>query len=175
MSSSLAKTHANYSHDWWTPPEWMEWVEATIGYEGVRIFDPCPRDWNGTTSGLDVEWDESTYCNHPGSRGSARRWWGKYIAEQKRQHGAMRFTWCQFNVESIRQLYPSPFHVVGWLVWPRERTPFIWGGPDMPEAKSCAARVHGEPMKSPGNCAVWWTTDRPATPPVDSVIIRTGR
>jgi len=172
MTASLAKLHANYSHDWWTPPAWVDWVTATLG-EGWT--DPCPQDWKpGDPSGLDVDWSASTYVNHPGSRGSAALWWDKYQAEQKRHGGQMRFAWCQFNVESLRQLRPSPFHLPGWLIWPRERTPFIWGGPDIEATDSRAARIHGQPMTQPGNCAVWWTNCKPTRPPGECVGIRTG-
>jgi len=162
---SIAKTYVNYSADWWTPQPWLDWVSATIGGDWL---DPCPGDWDGSVSGLDVAWDVATYCNRPGSRGSVAPWWHKYLIEQGHFAGRMRFVWCAFNVEGLRYMTPSPFHLSGWLVMPRERTSFVWGG------ETTEAREHGKPAKSPANWAVWWTNVAPATPPVDSVIVRTA-
>lgn len=165
-----AEIHANYSHDFWTPPEWWEWVWATFGTRDV--FDPCPHDWlEGDPSGLDVAWADVCYVNHPGARGSTARWWVKYLAQ--RQH-LPRFVWCAFSIEQFRHMTPSALELPGWLVAPRSRTSFIWGGPDMPATESRAARVHGRPLPNPGNWSAWWTTVEPARPPVDSIILRTG-
>lgn len=170
MTSSLAKTYANYSHDWWTPEPWLEWVSATFGRSDW--FDPCPADWlpeHG--SGLDSVWLENTYVNHPGARGSVVAWWQKYCAQRSRLN---RFIWCAFSIEQFRHMMPSALELHGWLVAPRTRTAFIWGGPDTPATPSSAERLHGQPMKSPGNWAVWWTSVEPEEPPVDSIITRTG-
>lgn len=78
--------------------------------------------------------------------------------------------WCAFSVEQLRHMHPSPFHLPGWLVMPRERVAFIWGGPDDP----ARGRVHGQPGRSPGNWTVFWSTHPPATPPIESVIVRTS-
>lgn len=172
---SIAKTHENYSSDWNTPPEWWRWASQTLRAPTSRIFDPCPSNWTSNNpSGLEIQWKKRTYCNHPGSRGSAAKWWAKWIAERDRTWGNIRFVWCAFNVESLRHLEPSPFHLPGWLIWPRDRTAFVWGGPTMAATKKRSARIHGEPAKSPGNCAVWWCNVPPATPPVECVIVRTS-
>lgn len=178
---SLAKTHENYAHSWWTPDPWWHWVGRTfrldedlVDHPRDYIFDPCPGDWDGGESGLEIPWEGPCYVNHPGDRGgSAQLWWVKYQAEQERHNGMMPFVWCAFSVEQLRHLRPSPFHLCGWLVMPRTRTPFIWGGPDTPAGPNRSARVHGAPMKSPGNWAIWWSTEEPAIPPVDCIVVRT--
>lgn len=172
MASSLAKTHANYSHDWWTPTPWLNWVSATFGTDDW--FDPCPEDWTpDQPDGLTVPWTGPVYVNHPGARGSTAAWWGKYLTERTRQGAELPFVWCAFSIEQLRHMRPSALELPGWLIAPRERTAFIWGGPDMPAEKGKAARVHGRPMKSPGNWAVWWSTVKPAMPPVDCIITQT--
>ena len=35
---STSTMYKNYSHHWWTPPEWIDWVEETLG----DWHDPCP-------------------------------------------------------------------------------------------------------------------------------------
>lgn len=169
MASSLAKTHANYSHDWWTPPVWKRWVQETFGQQ--LYFDPCPGNWGpDQPNGLSIPWAGPCYVNHPGARGSTDAWWMKYQLEAPR-----KFIWCAFSVEQFRHMYPSALELPGWLVAPRERIAFIWGGPDQPAEKNKAERKHGEPMKSPGNWTAFWTTVEPACPPVDSIIMRTGK
>ena len=165
---SIATTYGNYSSDWWTPKQWRVWVTATLG---ARWHDPCPSDWTpDDLSGLDTRWLSRAYVNHPGARGSSPKWWHKYQLEQQRQGGCMQFVWCAFNIEQLRHLDPSPFHLPGWLVMPRDRTAFVWGG----ETTEKPARIHGEPARSPSNWSVWWTNVAPATPPVDCVIVRTA-
>lgn len=158
---SLASTYANYSPDWWTPPEWMSWVYDTLG----DVFDPCPQWWDDVLnpSGLEIDWGDRCYVNHPGARGSTQRWWEK--AEEEQPDALI---WCAFNVEQLRHLRPSPLEQPGWLVMPRRRIGFVWGGP------TNGKRVHGEVAKSPGNWTVFWTTAQPATPPVESLVLRTG-
>lgn len=172
MTATVAISHANYASDWMTPPEWWEWVDETLGVDRLMtpVFDPCPHDWNSEQpSGLDVEWPPGpVYCNHPGSRGSAQIWWSKYIAEQERHRGKLRFVWCAFSIEQLRHMRPSPFHLPGWLVMPRDRISFIWGGP------SDDKRTHGEPCKQPTSWTVFWTNVEPATPPSECVIVRTA-
>lgn len=167
---SYATSYSNYSHDWWTPAKWLEWAMETVGGD---MFDPCPPDWDPEQpSGLDIPWENPSYCNYPGGRrGGGQEWWLKFITEAAR-YDDPRFVWCQFNVEGLRHLDPNPLELPGWLVWPRERTPFIWGGPDMKPPKG-KERIHGELVTSPGNCAVWWSTVRPAEPPENSMIIET--
>lgn len=167
---SLAATHSNYSHDWWTPQPWIDWVSETFGH--AAWFDPCPQDWSPSRpSGLEVRWPTDTYVNHPGARGSTPHWWQAYM---DRSALLPRFIWCAFSVEQLRHMRPSALELPGWLVAPRERTAFIWGGPDTPATKTSAERIHGQPMKSPGNWAVWWTTVKPAKPPIESIVTRTG-
>lgn len=164
---SVATSYQNYSPDWWTPPEWLRWVAGTL--QTAVWFDPCPATWKSDDPcGLEVAWNRHTYCNHPGSRNSAAVWWRKYNREQSELRGEMLFVWCAFSVEQLRHLDPSPFYLPGWLVMPRSRTAFVWGGP------TDGGREHGEPCKSPANWAVWWTTAPPATPPAESVIVRTA-
>ena len=179
MSSSLAKTYAFYSSDWVTPEPWWDWVYSTFGTD--EVFDPCPTEWQpGEPSGLDIPWETGSYVNHPGSRGSAQRWWLKYQAERQRLDHMLRFIWCAFNIEQLRHLDPTPLGQPGFLVMPRNRTPFIWGGPNIAEKVNsegkvtASARIHGAPMKQPGNWSVWWSTEKPAKPPVESIIILTS-
>lgn len=170
MPASLAATHANYSPDFWTPPEWLGWVSATFGTGDW--FDPCPGDWSpDEPSGLDIAWRDRCYVNHPGARASTAQWWTKYLRERGRVE---RFIWCAFSVEQLRHQLPSALELAGWLVAPRTRTAFIWGGPDMPATATRAERKHGQPLTQPGNWAVWWTTVDPAPPPVECIITRTG-
>jgi len=177
---TIAKTFENYSHSWGTPPEWMDWVHRTLDCRPDILFDPCSALWTpAMPSGLDIPWEDPSYCNHPGSRGSAQRWWAKYLSEQKRQGGRVRFVWCAFNVESLRHLRPSPFHLAGWFVWPRDRISFIWGGETIPakfdkkRKRWTKERKRGQPAQSPGNSAVFWTNVPPANPPIECVIVRT--
>ena len=161
---SLANTHRDYSSDWWTPPARMDWVRETLGREP---FDPCPQDWSPDTHpcGLTIPWRDGTYINHPGSRGSTKRWWSKAHAEVVGR--GIDLIWCMFNIEQLRHMYPTPLSLDGYLVLPRERTPFIWGGP------SNDKRTHGEPCTSPGNWTAWWSSVEPAKPPFESTVLRT--
>jgi hypothetical protein len=148
----------------------MDWVAATL--KTPDWFDPCYWDWKpGDPSGLDIAWEDPTYCNHPGSRGSTALWWRKYRSESWR---LAQFIWAAFSVEQLRHMRPSCLELPGWLVAPRTRVAWLWGGPDAPAADGRAARVHGQPMRSPGNWSVFWTTCKPARPPVESIVIRTG-
>lgn len=180
LPENVSRRHRAYSADWSTPDRWWDWVARTFHVEASEIFDPCPADWDGEISGLDIQWGSPCYCNHPGSRGSTGRWWSKYQREQERHGGRLKFVWCAFSVEQLRHMYPSPFSQPGWLVMPRERESFVWAGPDIAERKNAAGRIvqsarhRGEPMTSPSNWSVWWTTEPPATPPVKSVIVRTA-
>ena len=78
------------------------------------------------------------------------------------------FVWCGFNIEQLRHLIPSPLELPGWLILPRRRVSFVWGGPDTDKRK------HGEPMRSPGNWTFFWTTVQPADTPGTSLVLRTG-
>lgn len=183
---NLGKMHGNYAHTWWTPEEWMEWAFITMGSE--YLWDPCPMDYEGGghESGLERRWAKRTYCNHPGGRGAAQEWWAKYQLEQARHLGAMRFVWCAFSVEQFRHLRQSPFELPGWIVWPRDRIGYVWGGPDMGMANGklveCVGeyedlevhRKHGERQKSPGQWSAFWTNCEPANPPGNCMITRTG-
>jgi len=172
---SKSETHAGYSEHWWTPPEWIRWIQATIGI----YYDPCPQQWDGVDSGLKGEWGSPVYVNHPGGeRGAAQRWWSRTVEHSRETAGHM--IWCAFNVEQLRYLNPSPFHLPGWLVMPRIRVRYIWGGDTiepivLPSGRMKAVRKHGEPCKSPANWSVFWTSAPPAIPPVDSIIVRTSQ
>lgn len=176
---SLATTYQNYEHSWWTPKPWLSWVDET--FLGREWFDPCPQDWAPGThsSGLERRWGDRTYCNHPGDRGSTHQWWGKGVDEVSR--GGIDLIWCAFNVEQIRHMKPSPLRLPGWMVWPRDRIGFIWGGPDIVVNEKAVARGadpkwrrHGEICKSPGNWTVFFSTLEPAPTPSPSLIVRTG-
>ncbi len=164
-----AAAYVNYSSDWWTPPEWMQWVRATLG---PRAFDPAPKNWKpGSKSGLGKPWRFPCYLNHPGSRGSAVRWWEKSMHEGA---ATKPFIWCAFAIEQLRHMDPSPFELSGWLVMPETRIGFIWGGKTMTPDRG-ARRVHGERNRQPANWTVFWSTRKPATPPVASIIVPTGK
>lgn len=172
--------HSEYSHDWGTPPEWLEWVAKTLGSD---YFDPCPAQWDGVADGLEVPWGRSTYCNHPGSRGGVVKWWDKAVREMNE---GKELIWCAFSAEQPRYMHPSLYELPGWIVMPRARLSFIWLGPDMVKVKGKLtermpehgdmpiARIHGNPGKSPGNWTVFWTSVAPAEVPEDCVIMRTG-
>jgi hypothetical protein len=179
-----SKVHANHSELWYTPPEWMEWVRETIGHEP---FDPCPQDWDGTgDDGLLVEWESGFYCNHPGGRGSVREWWPKFIDELGCAGDGI---WCGFSSEQPRNMYPSCYELPGWMVLPRTRVGFVWGGPDLyrvpghkklladpcGDPSSVLVRKHGERAKSPANWTFFWSSVEPAEPPVECTIFKTGR
>lgn len=176
---SLANVFSNYSDLWYTPPEWLEWVENTIGAD---YFDPCPQDWDEKLDfcGLDELWPSRFYVNHPGARGSSQPWWSK-ATDELIGHGLDgAFVWCAFSHEQLRHLYPSPFHMPGWLVMPRDRIGFYWGGPDMIVNEKAVEngaepkwRLHGDQAKTPGNWTVFWTNKPPAPTPTPCVIERT--
>jgi hypothetical protein len=75
----------------------------------------------------------------------------------------------------------------GWLVMPKVRIGFVWGGPDMVKddkgklvpreekfSDRATMRHHGQAMNSPGNWTVFWSSVEPAETPVPCDIIRTG-
>jgi hypothetical protein len=164
--TSLATVHRDSSPNWWTPPEWWTWVCETL--DAYRPFDPCPDDWDGSLniSGLETGWQFPCYVNHPGSkRGAAQEWWNKAIYEDA---FVQPFIWCGFNLEQLWRLSPSPLLLPGWLVLPKQRVSFIWGGPDTDKRK------HGERQKSPANSTFFWTTVEPKQTPVPSLVLRTG-
>ena len=168
MSSGrgMAAVYANYSPDWWTPEPWMEWARQTLGGD---FFDPCPATWSRDhPSGLDIPWPSTIYCNHPGARGSAVEWWAKCMATRACFGDDMRLVWCAFSVEQLRHMRPSPFELDGYLVMPRARVGFVWGGPTK------GSRVHGEVARSPANWTVFWSSEEVADPPAESVVVRTG-
>jgi hypothetical protein len=168
--------HENYSSDWQTPREWVEWARETMG----RIdCDPCasPNPWdnfaaidNITADGLELPWCGAVYCNPPGSNSSesVRAWWEKAMRETRcaepetrcGQPGTtMALVWCLFNCEHVRILRPSPLDLDGWLVIPSRRVAFVRGG---------------DAIKSPRNWTWFWSNREPAPTPVLSWICRTG-
>ena len=157
-----SERHADYSHDWWTPDEWMHWVHVTLG----DFHDPCSRAWQPShPSGLDSDWGKRFYCNHPGARGSTLLWWEKFVLELNKGGDGI---WCAFSVEQLRHMHPSPLETPGWLVMPRKRIGFVWGGQDTDKRK------HGEAGKSPGSWTVFWSSVEPAETPIECVVVRTG-
>lgn len=192
--SSYSKTFENYSHCWWTPPEWVDWVTSTLG---PAWYDPCPTDWSPESpSGLETTWGTRTYINHPGERGSTQSWWERTIWHHRVI--GMQFVWCAFNCEQVRHMYPSPRLLPDlWFIEPKERTGFVWGGPTLykgdkdkgakattenpsaallgPDGRPIVKRLHGERASSPGNWTIFISSVEPAQPPVDSIIYRVAR
>ena len=123
---SISATYRNYSSNWCTPPEWLEWIGA---YLGDDWFDPCPAEWNPSMpSALDIEWRRDTYCNHPGSRGSTKVWWTKAHAEIVAGR-VRRLIWCCFSVEQLRHMRPWPLSIgQAFVIMPRERVAFYRAG-----------------------------------------------
>lgn len=161
---SVATTYAAYSSGWATPRDWMDWAARTLVCDPKDVFDPCPVHWDSSQiSGLDIEWESPCYVNHPGSRGSAAAWWSKYLREQERHGGRLRMVWCAFSVEQFRQMRPSALELPGWVVWPRRRIAYKRIGFDGDSRSN-----------SPSNWSAFWTNVAPATPPLDSIITRTG-
>jgi len=157
-----SQMYKNYSADWWTPKLWLDWATITLG---GAYHDPCPAFYEDgdIPCGLSFVWpDADWYVNHPGTRGSTKVWWEKSVRELRRYSWRRNLIWCAFSVEQLRHMDPSPFHLPGWLVMPRGRTSFT-------------SAATGEAGKSPANWAVFWTTAPPAEPPVECVIVRTGR
>ena len=175
---SIATTYSGYSFTWWTPDEWIDWVTATLG-EGWT--DPCPRDWDGVDRPDSIF--DSSYWNYPGTRGGVGEFWRRCLLSVE---AGGSVAWCAFSSEQPRHMVPSPYTLPGWLVMPRARIGFIWGGPDMVkvdgkliEQNASAedlplARTHGEACRSPGNWTIFWTNREPAEPPEECTIVRTG-
>jgi len=165
---SLAKTHENYAATWNTPPEWMAWANETL--EGY-LFDPCPANWSGHIDGLTTTWGINTYLNHPGSRGSTAKWW--MAAMNHLSMPRTKLIWCAFSPEQPRHMHPHPRTIPGWMIEPRARIGFIWGGPDT-VLKNGKLRKHGDRCKSPGQQTIFWSSVEPAATPEPCVITRTG-
>lgn len=161
--------HKNYRSDWETPLEWWLWAEATLG--GTIDLDPCPNpnvlNWRAVDNvdvsnfedGLACEWHGNVYCNPPGANSgeSVKPWWAHHLKE--RAAGNLeRLVWCFFNNEHTRHLDPSPWELPGYMVIPRVRVAFL---------------KDGVRQKSPRNWTWFWTTERPARPPVDCFIVPT--
>ena len=169
---TIPNTYENYSHHWWTPENWMNWVHRSYGtsIDWKPLYDVCPRIWDGQDMTVD-RWGRYNYVNHPGARGSVKLWWGRAIEALAQ---GKEVIWCSFNDEQHRHMYPSLYEVPGWLILPRTRIKFVWGGPDV-LLKNGKWRYHGDIGKSPGNYTTFWSSVKPATPPVDCVIVRTGQ
>lgn len=152
----LAKAHVGYSHIWYTPPEWLSWARETFG---GQYFDPCPQDWDGEISGLEIAWPAVVYCNHPGGRGQAAKWWAKFLD----CHPAAPRIWCGFSIEQLRTLSPSPLALDGWLTVPHKRIGYVNGRT-------------GERSKSPAQASFFWSTctAKPAPTPSPALVVRTG-
>tara|TARA_R100001086_G_scaffold61254_1_gene28366 strand:- start:7326 stop:7763 length:438 start_codon:yes stop_codon:yes gene_type:complete len=43
--------------DWQTPQKIIDQLEKEFG----KLFDPCPKDWDGETDGLSISWMNSRY------------------------------------------------------------------------------------------------------------------
>jgi len=177
--ATYAKTYENYDHTWNTPGEWWNWICRTL--KTGNVFDPCPKHWQpGDPDGLERDWGLDTYCNHPGERGSTAIWWAKAMAEQKRYRDRMGLIWCMFNIEQLRYMDPSPFDLRGYLVMPKERIGFVWAGPDLfyPKEHKKAGEIrrkHGEVAASPGNWTAFYSSELPASTPVECKIVRMAR
>lgn len=148
----------NYHDGWDTPPEWIEWVRQTL--RETYFFDPCPSEWApGDLDGLEIPWKELSYCNHPGSRGSAAKWWTKFVYEMCR-FDRPAFIWCAYSIEQLRQLDPSPLQLSGWVVIPKKRIAYI-------------DQRTGERGKSPAQASFFWSSVTPAEPPEECIITPT--
>lgn len=175
MMNAIATTYENYSHCWHTPEEWIAWVNET--FLGKPVHDPCPKNWDGVDQ-HESTWGDRNYVNHPGERGSTPEWWRRCVWNLNRGNAVI---WCAFNVEQKRHMVPSPSMLPGWLIEPRERIGFIWGGPDIVVNEKAVEkgakpkwRRHGEQCKSPGNWTIFWSSVRPAPTPIPCVITQTG-
>jgi len=158
--------HVNYSSDWGTPPEWVEWVRATMG--GIDL-DPCgPDDGSNPIGarrvyappgldGLREPWRGRVYCNPPGANSidSVKPWWSWAMSRR-----LSALTWCFFNAEAVKSVRPTPLDLHGYLVIPLKRVAFM---------------RNGKRQKSPRNWAWFWTTREPAPAPVECRIIPTGQ
>jgi site-specific DNA-methyltransferase (adenine-specific) len=72
------------SDKWGTPVDLYNKLNSEFEFN----FDPCPIDWDGGVSGLDIEWGTSTFCNPPYS--STAKWIEKaYIESQKGKNVVM--------------------------------------------------------------------------------------
>lgn len=188
---SLAKTFGNQSQHWNTPPRWWDWACRTLRRDPSEIFDPCPATWQpGDPSGLDIPWEPGCITNYPGGRNRFKPWWVKFHEEHERVAGIGRrldIVWVMFNIEQMRHAQRieralgllSFRSLDGWLVLPDDRTPFVWGGPDLGEKRDKDGKVtqkerkHGEPAEHPGNWSAFWTNMPPATPPESCDVWRT--
>lgn len=172
------RDHDNYSPDWCTAPEWWEWVCATVG--GVDL-DPCAApaddDWAavrcigeaaGGRDGLSSEWRGRVYCNPPGANStrSIKPWWAHAMDELEAGR-TTELVWCFFNMEAVFSLDPSPLDLPGWLTMPSKRVQYWRNG---------APAVNPETGKkvSARNRTWFWSTCRPASPPIASWIVETG-
>lgn len=183
----MSFTTAEYSHLWYTPAEWLEWVRETFGQD---YHDPCPQDWDGT-DGLLWCTDQPTYVNHPGGRGQFDKWHQAFYNHVQ----LFRGIWCGFNLSQLRlaaKAGRSFFEMSGYLILPHERVKYVWGGPTLYKRPNGEItenafqtslgqkpvklfRKHGQPMPSPAHDSFFWSTTEPAVTPVNCSIVRTGR
>ena len=160
--------HKNYSSDWQTPPEWVQWASETMG--GIDL-DPCGHSTAPSSKvaghyfdgiaydGLASKWKGRVYVNPPGSNSnkSVREWWS-HAMMQIDQLDAL--VWCFFNYEAVFGMEPSPLDLPGWMVMPQRRVGFF---------------RDGKRIRSARNRTWFWTTKPPAPPPCDvSWVVGTG-
>ncbi len=149
--------HKNYFSDWQTPPEWLAWVQSSLG-KGFQ--DPCPP--NPSADGLIIPWNHRVYVNPPGANSvkSITPWWNKYVTERNSGR-TTRLIWCFFNCEATRSIDPSPFNMPGEFVIPKKRVAF-WRD--------------GKPFKGPRNWTWFWKSyEVPfVEPPVDCWFLPTS-
>ena len=164
--------HANYSPSWCTSPEWWSWVEETLG--GLVELDPCASGEYGDSNfadcklrggsygenGLKRSWPGAVYCNPPGSNSarSIKPWWSHAMSEIEAGR-CTELVFCFFNMEAVFSMDPSPLDLPGWLTMPSKRVRYY---------------LDGKIGKSPRNRTWFWSTCRPATPPITSWIVETG-
>ncbi len=172
-----ANVHANYSSDWCTPPQWWRWVRDTLG---TVDLDPCA-DANhrglangaytgidGGKNGLAQDWLGRVYCNPPGSNSnkSVKTWWTKGMDELEAGR-TTDLVFALFNMETAFSLDPSPLELPGWLIMPSRRISFYRDGA-LPIDPNTGRKT------APRNRTWFYSTCRPATPPIMSWIVETG-
>ncbi len=177
MTKKTPNPHENYSPDWLTPPPWWDWVESTL--DGINL-DPCSdRKYPGQAShryhggrrgadGLKQTWNGTVYCNPPGSNSvrSVKPWWAHAMAELDAGR-TTDLVWCFFNCETVFVLDPCPLELPGWIIMPSRRISFYRDGA-LPIDPKTGRKT------APRNRTWFYTTRRPATPPIMSWIIETG-
>lgn len=170
---SIATTYANYSPDWWTPPEWS----GSSALSEAVISIPVPvLGRRVSLMGLIL-----TGCRQPTATTLGR---AVALNDGGRSFSKKTSTWAGCRSFGV----PSQSSSSG--IWSRvrlakrvglscpSRIGFIWGGATKQVGTNKKTgepiiRHHGERAKSPGNWTAFWTNCRPARPPQDCRVITT--